>query len=886
MKTPWLLIVILFVTSLVSAQTTLTIDLNNPGAPISPTHYGIFFEDINHAADGGLYAELVRNRSFEDATTPEYWLAISQVGASAAATIETSDLLNTSQSKALKLTIGKATSTARAGVLNKGFWGINVVKDRTYKLTFFAKRDTSFHGSLNVSLESSAGVQYAQASITELGTEWQKYSCTLVANDNDPSGVFVLSSYSSGTLWFDVVSLFPPTFKDRENGLRPELAQLLADMKPTFMRFPGGCFVEGDNLANRFQWKNTIGPIENRPGHYNLWKYRTSDGMGFHEFLQLAEDLGAAPLYVTNVGVAHSDFQSYTALTWYLQDVLDALEYANGDVSTTYGAMRAANGHPAPFHIQYLEIGNENYFNDNYGSRYIQFYNAVKAKYPQMKCIGNVAAWGTDSPTWTFTHPVDLLDEHYYRNPTWFINQYHKYDTYSRTGPKIYTGEYAVTSDCGLGNLSAAIGEAVYMAGMEKNSDVVTMNSYAPIFVNVNDRNWSPDMIDYSASSVYCTPSYYVQKLFANHIGTVNIPVEDTLNRKETVITGAVGLGSWLTQADYSNVLVESGLGATVFSDDFSSTSKWTPVTGSWSASGGVYSQTTTLENCRSIATVITDSVYTYSLKARKTGGGEGFLIIFGYQDADHFYWWNIGGWGNTQHAIEHCVNGSKAVLVSASGNIVTNQWYDVRIEVYKDKVLCYLNNVLIHTLLTEAPLLYTAASLDEQSKQLFVKVVNPTDKDVASRLDFVGLAHANIRGTATVLTSASPADENSLADPTKVAPISFPIDTVAPTHYTFKPNSVTILQLDASQSNALHPLRQSDAGFMIYPNPMKDQIFIKGAGLEDISVEIFNMLGQSVLMKRVSNAGNIHISGMNPGVYVVKAKTGTHFASVKMVKE
>ncbi|MDP4270836.1 MAG: alpha-L-arabinofuranosidase C-terminal domain-containing protein, partial [Bacteroidota bacterium] len=595
MKTQLTLFIAFFLAILSSlfAQPKLTIDLSKQGAKISPMHYGVFFEDINHAADGGLYAELIRNRSFEDATTPDYW-TLTTTNGTATATIETANLLNSAQTKALKLNVSSTTSTTKAQLANTGFWGINLVKGTQYTLSFYAKRDAAFSGLITATLESTTGVQYAQTEINVTGTDWQKYTCTLTAAGNDPAARFSIIMNSAGTLWLDVVSLFPPTFNNRENGLRPDLAQLLVDLKPKFMRFPGGCFIEGDYLANRFQWKNTIGKIEERPGHSNLWGYRTSDGMGYHEFLQLCEDLGAAPLYVVNVGLAHNDYQPYTSLSGYIQDALDAIEYANGPVTSTYGAMRAANGHPEPFNIKYIEIGNENYFGNNYGNRYILFYNAIKAKYPDIQCIGNVAAWGTDNPSWTFTYPVDLVDEHYYRNPKWFINQYNKYDTYSRTGPKVYAGEYAVTSDCGLGNLSAAIGEAVYMAGMERNSDIVPMNSYAPIFVNVNDRKWSPDMIDYNASNVYCTPSYYVQKMFANNIGTVNVAVNDSLCQNYNIITGKVGLGTWSTVSDYSNVTVQNGAGTTLFSDQFANSANWTPTSGTWSVSNGIYSQTAT----------------------------------------------------------------------------------------------------------------------------------------------------------------------------------------------------------------------------------------------------------------------------------------------------
>ena len=400
----------------------------------------------------------------------------------------------------------------------------------------------------------------------DFGKEWKKYTATITATGNDPRAEFTLTADKAGEFQLDVVSLFPPTFKNRPNGMRPDLAQMLADMHPRFMRFPGGCFVEGQQSPdNAFRWKRTIGPIEQREGHANVnWGYRTSDGIGFHEFLQLSEDLGAKPLFVVNVGIWHGGCTPYDQIGEWIEECMDALEYANGDITTKYGKMRAENGHPAPFNLEYIEIGNENYnFNmnnnsdqsDHYPERYIQFYNAIKAKYPNVHCIGNVESWSTDNPSWRNDYPVEMVDEHYYRNPKWFADRFNKYDSYDRSKYKIYVGEYAVTSQFGdIGNLNAALGEAVYMMGMENNSDVVVMNSYAPIFVNENDARWRPDMIRFNSHKVMGTPSYYVQQLFPNNIGTQVLKTDWTYkltlpqaNKEEENKPVQVGLATWNT---------------------------------------------------------------------------------------------------------------------------------------------------------------------------------------------------------------------------------------------------------------------------------------------------------------------------------------------------
>ena len=519
----------------VQAQVTIDIDAQQRGPKVSPMLYGIFYEDINHAADGGIYAELIRNRSFEDGPRygapadmqgwSTYAAAPSQLTARLIQPTKKTPLLNSVQHNALALDI-KASSTMPVCLVNEGFWGINAVRGRCYRLSFWAKT-LKYQGTVKATLCSKDGSQlYAETVVSQFpavkAQGWTKYEATLTANDNDPQAQFTLVFDGVGQVQIDMVSLFPPTFKNHENGMRPDLANMLWQLHPKFMRFPGGCFVEGqESPDNAFRWERTIGPIEEREGHWNVnWGYRTSDGLGYHEHLQLAEDLGAKPLYVVNVGIWHGGMTPYDSIQPWIDECMNALEYANGPVTSKYGAMRARNGHPEPFGIEYLEIGNENnqpdprQQSDHYYERYEQFYKAIRSKYPEMKIIGNVVAWGDDNPKWNSKLSVDLLDEHYYRSPDWFAAAFRKYDSYDRQGPKVYVGEYAVTNGYGkLGNMNAALGEAVYMMGMENNSDVVELASYAPIFVNENDARWRPDMIRFNSSRVMGTPSYYVQQL-------------------------------------------------------------------------------------------------------------------------------------------------------------------------------------------------------------------------------------------------------------------------------------------------------------------------------------------------------------------------------------
>lgn len=388
-----------------------------------------------------------------------------------------------------------------------------------------------------------------------LSKKWQKLTADLRSNGNDPKARFELVFSGNGTVTLDVISLFPPTFKNRPNGLRQDLAQMLYELHPKFVRFPGGCFVEGKKRPeNAFHWEKTIGPIEERPGHENVnWGYRTTDGLGFDEYLQMAEDFGAKPLYVVNIGIWHGGFTPVDSIQSWIDETLNALEYANGDVTTKHGALRAKNGHPAPYNIEYLEIGNENNQpdvkaqSDHYYERFKLFRDAILAKYPNMHLIGNVEAWSNDNPQWESQEQVELIDEHYYRSPSWFANAFHKYDSYRRDKHGIYVGEYAVTKGFGnMGSLEAALGEAVFMMGMENNSDVVKMASYAPIFANLNNRRWAPDMIQFTSDRVFGTPSYYVQNIMANNVGdkVLNVSVSNPFANDTTQLFASATLDS------------------------------------------------------------------------------------------------------------------------------------------------------------------------------------------------------------------------------------------------------------------------------------------------------------------------------------------------------
>ena len=794
---------------LVSAQVlaaetpTLKVHADRPGAKISPVLYGIFFEEINRAGDGGIYAEMIQNRSFEDdrggneakPTRMPGWSLVKNEASKADMAIDASQPICDKNPNSLRLDI--TAVDGRVGVANEGFKGIAVQKGAQYLFSLYARAAAGFQGPLAITIEDKGGKVFATTKIDGLAAAWKKFDTTLTADDATTAGRLVIAVAAPATLWIDQVSLFPKdTWNGRANGLRRDLAEMLKGMKPAFVRFPGGCYVEGDRLPNAFRWKNSIGDLAQRPGHWNLWGYRSTDGLGYHEYLQMCEDLDAEPLYVFNCGMSHQQQGEQGKLKGpctvpdldeYLQDALDAIEYANGPADSKWGSLRAKAGHPAPFNLKFMEIGNEN-GGPTYDKHYPLFYKAIKAKYPEMILVANCM---------TKPGPVDINDEHYYNSPGFFMSQANKYDKYKRDAHKVYVGEYAVTQDCGKGNLRAAIGEAAFMTGMERNSDVVIMASYAPLFVNVGWRQWNPNAIQYDASRVCGTPSYYVQKMFAEACGEVVLGLDfDAPSMSAPARGGAVGVGTWATQAEFKDIKVTQG-DKVLFQSDFSKDTKgWRIVggkgEGKWDVKDGALQQTGPGDGVRALVGDRKWKGYTYSLKARKLGGAEGFLILFNVQNDHAKSWWNLGGWGNKRHALEAegCVDDG------VDGRIETGRWYDIRIEVQGPRIRCYLDGQLIHDVNPAMRSMFTVASR-AGSGDLILKVVNAAAEARTTRIDLCGLTGKVKSATATVLTSADDADENTLDEPAKVVPVTSPVPAAAAAFsHTFPANSVTVLQV------------------------------------------------------------------------------------------
>lgn len=779
---------------------TVSIDTAHPGHAVSPMLWGIFFEEINLAGDGGIYAELVRNRSFEDAEKPEHWKLLPDDGADAAMEIDSATPLNPLNRRSLRLQVRGA---GRAALVNEGYWGIPLQSGAQYGLRFEARATTNFVGLITVELQDPAGNVCASRAFNDVTPSWKSFAGTLTSDTTIPEGRLVLRVNGPATVWFDMVSLFPEAsrlWKGRGGGFRSDLMQMLDGLKPAFLRFPGGCWVEGHDLEHAYRWKETIGDIAHRRTQYNLWQYQSTHGLGYHEYLQLCEDLGAEPLLVINCGMSHTEVVPLDQMGPWVQDALDAIEYANGPTNSLWGSFRARSGHPAPFGLKYLEIGNEN-GGPAYHERYALFYDALKARYPEIHLIAN--EWGGTPKT----RPVEMVDEHYYSSPEFFIRQADRYDRYDRQGPKIYVGEYAVTAGCGQGNLRAAVGEAAFMTGMERNSDVVVMSSYAPLFANVNYKKWNPDLINFDNHRVCGTPSYYVQQMFACNRGDVVLPVRITVPQtpREQTQPGRIGLGTWLTQAEYKDLRVTQGNQVLYASDFARSIADWQTRGGQWSVVDGAFRQSASTENVQAVVGDAGWSDYTYTLKARKLGGAEGFLVMFQVRDDQNWLWWNLGGWGNQRHAIERCENGGKSILgKEVNGRIETGRWYDVRIELRGLKIRCYLDDELIHEV--EHPELrpwFASATLDRVSGDSIVKLVNASAEDIACTIEWQG---ARPTGTARLqlLSGSTPMEENTLSDPLRVSPrtLGVPVKDGRLEH-RFPGNSVSVIRMGLAVGRA-----------------------------------------------------------------------------------
>ncbi|KAL6620049.1 hypothetical protein ACP70R_035188 [Stipagrostis hirtigluma subsp. patula] len=514
---------------------------------IPETLFGLFFEEINNAGAGGIWAELISNRGFEAGgpQTPSNIEPWGIIGAESSIYVTTERVSCFSRNIiALRMEVlCDNCPDVGVGIYNRGFWGMNIEDGKTYSLVMYVRSLESVEliASLTCPKPSGALPIMASASIMDIDmSNWTKVELQLLAQETCRTARLELTTSKKGVIWVDQVSLMPNTYKG--HGFRKELVQMLLDLKPRFLRFPdqdmGGCFVEGDRLRNAFRWKETVGPWEERPGHCgDVWNYWTDDGLGYYEFLLLAEDLGAAPIWVFNAGISHSEGVDTTIISPFIKDVLDGLEFARGSEESTWGSVRAAMGHPERFPLKYVAIGNEDCDKKFYLGNYIKFYSAIREAYPDIQIISNCD--GSSKP---LEHPADLYDYHVYASAAELFLMKNYFDRTSRTGAKVFVSEYAVNQqkDAGQGSLLASLAEAAFLIGLEKNSDIVHMASYAPLLVNDNNRGWNPDAIVFNSWQQYGTPSYWMQTFFSESSGAVIHPAAITSSYSDSLAASAI----------------------------------------------------------------------------------------------------------------------------------------------------------------------------------------------------------------------------------------------------------------------------------------------------------------------------------------------------------
>ncbi len=791
----------------------ITVHVNRPGATISPLLYGLMTEEINHSYDGGLYAELIQNRAFsDDPQTPVHWSAITSGNGKAIVDLDRVAPPRTALTASLRVDITHVGKGSSAGAANDGYWGIPVWPQTRYHGSFYARTQGKFHGPLMCRIESADGKHiYAQSVVPRLTTAWKKYSFALTSGQvaATAQGRFTITAHVPGTFFLTQVSLFPPTYRNRPNGNRIDLMQKLAALHPALLRFPGGNYLEGDTIATRFNWKKTLGPIEQRPGHRGPWGYRSTDGLGLSEFLGWCDDLHMQPLLAVYAGYSLNHYKNPNpevvkpgpALVPYVQDALDEIEYITGSVKTKWGAQRARDGHPKPFSLNYVEIGNEDWFDQSgsYDGRFAQFSDAIKAKYPRLKLIAT---------TRIRSRTPDLYDEHYYRSPLDMERNATQYDHYDRHAPKVFVGEWASQEGNPTPDMNSALGDAAWMIGMERNADVIAMSTYAPLLVNINPgaSQWGTNLIGYNALSSFGSPSYYAQTMFGANRGDVVLPVDLAIPQPKTVIDphppGNIGVGTWDTQAEFKDIQVTHA-GSTLYSLDRVGSTDWQTSGGSWKIADGMLQQTGEGEDVRAVAGDHSWTDYTLTLKARKTGGSEGFLILVHTKDEANWVWWNVGGWGNTRSAVERSFAGNKVDLgMPAPVTVETGRWYDVKIEVAGPQIRCYLDGKLI-TEVTDAPppappTVYACASRDRRSGDVILKVVNTAFTPQSSMILLDGMtAHRRTYTINATVLAGAPEAINTLTAPTRIVPQHSRTTirgTVFP--HTFPAHSITVLRV------------------------------------------------------------------------------------------
>lgn len=796
---------------------SISIDASDRSKPISDIMWGLFFEDINSAADGGLYAEMIQNRSFsfED---PFYSYTLSNAegikGASAP--------LNENNPT-------YATITAQAGgyIANDGFMGMYVEKEKHYNFSMYAKG--SYDGDITIKLLDENNAEIASALMPKCVNEsWEKLETQLTASKTTEAAKLAVVFDMAGTADIDMVSLFPEdTYKNRENGLRKDLVAELEKLNPKFLRFPGGCAVEGRTMDLAWNWKDTIGDVAERKEMENIWNtgsepYIMSYGLGFYEYFLLCQDLGMEAVPIINCGIAcqvrsgSSKEEQYLVpldeLQPYIQDALDLIEFANGtDTNNEWVQKRIEMGHEQPFNIKYIGIGNEQY-GEIYFERYELFAKAIHEKYPDIKLVttsGTASSGNSNDLAWNWananTEYANLMDEHYYESADWFRSHAYRYDNYKRVGTDVFLGEYASKGNTWYNALS----EASFMTGLERNADVVKMASYAPMFAKYGNTQWTAaDMIWFNNADYVLTPNYYIQSLFSNNAGDYSLNTSTTANFKaEEKLSGGISIGTWKTTADFKDISVTDSNGGILFDGD---AEKLIFSTGDWNInSDGSISQKSEDESCVAYFPADWEN-YTVTLQARKTGGKEGFLIGAAVTDDKNQYWANIGGWTNTATKLQQVVNGTASTISNVAEQAYTssitakdNEWQDIRVEVGTDNITAYVDGELACSYIKPAEYgpIYSSSVFDDDNGDIIVKIANTSNADTKIDINTENAEYLSTNASVTIM-QGDDSDENTLENKNNIVPSQSTINHVSDKFtYTAPKNSFTVMRIPTAKA-------------------------------------------------------------------------------------
>ena len=813
-----------------SAADTIRIDVNKKGNDVSPTLYGIFYEDINHAGDGGLYGELIKNRSFEDTQHPDSWhiengrlhprkvkhhftgevvdrafpwVKSITPGWTLSATTNDAATLSLSQADpyypsaptSAQIDIRKPHHQVR--LINHGFWGIPVVAGEEYRLRVILKSDKQYNGHAKALLLDANDNIIASQPIKMKGcNKWNDVSLTLVAQLTADDARLAIEFEKVGTVWVDYVSLFPQsTYKNRPNGMRKDLADMLAAMRPTFLRWPGGSTVGGITLDNRFDWKQTLGDPASRPGQYVTWGERCSYGFGYHEMLQLCEDMNMDAMFVCNAGMADmfrsGELCPDDSLQYFVDDCLDAIEYAIGGSNTTWGRKRAEAGHPKPFPLKYVEVGNEHY-GKAYEKRFNVFYEAIKERYPEITVVSNHFIYGTG-----LSEHTDIVDPHWYGTPNFYFNNTTLFDSIPRNGTRAYIGEWACNFNVGRGNMRGALAEAAFLTGIERNADYVAMTSYAPLLQNAKDKDWNVNLIWFDNKRAVGRASYYTQQMASANKCDYNVGVSYTGEAAPlTHQKGKVGFGSSKSAIEVKNVRIMTE-GKWLSPDLRAGDAR----KGDWTLTDdGVLKQTSTSGHSLYVLDQVESNDFVLECDVKRESFEEGVFLFYNIAgDIRKAIRYNVGGWNCEILSVNTLYDGLDvgAIGTAAKCSVMPNEWHHVKLIVKPTRSTLILdgNDSLSYTPLS-APQHFVNAGMKRDSKEMIIKVVNRTASPYTPHILLDGVSAAMTDCKTTTLHADDDKMENSFDNPHAIYPADDSIKiNRSDFTYSFKPYSYTILR-------------------------------------------------------------------------------------------